>query len=74
MSVPKENKVFVRNEIPNQNISTLVKFSNKNFTTCQNLNKKIYNVSNFVLRKLFKNQILYKNVHSKNHVLTEFTP
>ena len=51
-----------------------VRFQNQNFKMCQILNQKNYNVSDFVLKKLFKNQILYKNVHSKNHVLTEFTP
>ena len=35
MTVPKENKLLVRNEIPNQNIPTLVRFYNKPFTTCQ---------------------------------------
>ncbi len=95
MSVPKENKLFVRDEIANQKISTLVifqdkifttcqisnqfflqrvRFQNKIFTTCQILNQKFYNVSDFVLNEFFKNQILHKNVHSKNHVLTEFTP
>ena len=44
------------------------------FTTCLILNQKFYNVSDFVSKKLFKNQILHKNVHSKNHVSTEFTP
>ena len=84
MSVPEKNKLIVENEIPNQKISTLVRFKNKIFTTCQIsnqffttrqiLNRKLYNVSDFVLKNLSKNQILHKNVHSKNHISTEFTP
>ena len=41
---------------------------------CQDLNEKFYNVSDFSLRKLLKNQVLHKNLHSKNQVLTEFNP
>ena len=70
---PKEYKSLVKDEIPNQKISSLVRFENKIFTACQILNQKIYNVSGFVLNFFFKNQSLNKNVHSKNHVLIEFT-
>ena len=57
MSVPEENKLLVRNETPNQKISTLVRFQNKIFTTCQisnqlftarqNLKQKFHNMSDF---------------------------
>ena len=56
----------------------------KFFTTRQILKQNFHNVSDFqskvlqrvrfCFEKLFKNQIFHKNVHSKNHVLTEFTP
>ena len=35
MNVPEEYKMPVENEIPNQKISSLVRFWNKNFTPCQ---------------------------------------
>ena len=47
MSVPKEYKMLVKEEIPNQKISTLVRFWNKIFTTCQILNQVFYNASDF---------------------------
>ena len=52
MSVPKENKILVRNEIPNQKISNFFRFLNKTFTTCQILNRKIYNMSDFEIKNL----------------------
>ena len=69
MSVPKQNKLLVRNEIPNQkkfnssqilNVSVFksiflqrVRFQNKILPTCQTLNQKFYNVSDIVLKKTF---------------------
>ena len=47
MSVPKENKIRFRNEIPNQKISTLVRFQNKVFRTCQISNQFFYHPSDF---------------------------
>ena len=47
MSVLKENKLLVRNETPNQKISTLVTFENKIYTTCQISNQVFYNASDF---------------------------
>ena len=35
---------------------------------------KLYKVSDFVLQKLLNFRFCTKIVHSKNHVLTEFTP
>ena len=54
--------------------SQRVKFQINFFTTCQVLNQNFYNVSDFVLKHFFKNQVLQKNVQSKDHVFTEFTP
>ena len=83
MSVPKEyNMVVKRLQIKKfQALSGFkakflqrVRFQNKIFGTFQIFDQNFYNVSDFLLKKLFKNQILHKkNVHSKNHVLTEFT-
>ena len=47
MSVPKEYKRLVENEIPNQKISSLVSFWNKIFRTCQISNQVLYNASDF---------------------------
>ena len=47
MSVPKENKILVRNEIPNQKVSSVVRFQNKTSTTCQVSNQFFYNASDF---------------------------
>ena len=47
MSVPKEYKMVVKKEIPNQKISTLVRFKNKIFTACQISNQVFYNASDF---------------------------
>ena len=47
MSVPKEYKMIVRKEIPNQKIATLVKFYNKSFTMCQISIQVFYNASDF---------------------------
>ena len=38
------------------------------------LKGNFHNVSDSVVKHFPKNQILNKNVHSKNHFLTEFTP
>ena len=51
-----------------------VRFLDKIFTMSHILYQKFYNVSDFVLKIFFENQVLHKNVHSKSHVLTEFTP
>ena len=55
MSVPKENKLLVRNEIPNQKFLLLsdfktkfsqrVRFQIKFLTTCHILNQNFYNMS-----------------------------
>ena len=83
MSDPKEYKI-VANENLNQKFSTLARFQNKIFTTCQisdhffttrQILKQIFrNMSDFVLKKVLKIKILQKNVHSENLVLTEFAP
>ena len=46
---------------------------NKLLRSFQFLSQKFYNVSDFVSEKIFKSQILHKNVQSKTHVLTEIT-
>ena len=46
MGVPKDYKMVVKNEIPNQKISSLVRLK-KNFTTCQISNQVFYNASDF---------------------------
>ena len=61
-----------------------VRFQIKFFTTRQILKQSFHNVSDFkskilqrvrfCFKKLFKNQILHKYAHSKNHVLTELIP
>ena len=61
MSVPKENKLFVRNEIPNQKFQILsdfktkfsqgVRFQIKFFTTRQILKQNFYNMPDFVFKK-----------------------
>ena len=47
MSVPKEYKMIVKNEIKNQKNSNLVRFQNENFTTCHILNQVLYTASDF---------------------------
>ena len=47
MSVPKEFKILMKNEIPNQKKSSLVRFQIKFFTTRQIVKQKIHNVSDF---------------------------
>ena len=94
MSVPKEYKMVIENEILIQKISVLSDFKTKFlqrvrfqitfFTTRQILKQKFQNMSDFnsknlqrvrfCFKKFFFNQISNKNLHSKNHFLTEFTP
>ena len=50
-----------------------VRYQIKFFTTRQISKLKFHIMSDFVEEKFFLNQILNKNVLSKNHVLTEFT-
>ena len=47
MSVTKEYRIIVKNEIPNQKSSSLVKFWNNFFTTGQVSNQVFYNASDF---------------------------
>ena len=68
MSVPKEYKVLVKNEIPKQNISSLVRFLNKIFTMCQILNdfsttRQISKTffKHFRLKKITTCQILFRS-------------
>ena len=52
MSVPKKLKIIVKNEIPNQKISSSVRLQSKSFTTYQIPNQFFYNASDFKTKVL----------------------
>ena len=56
------------------NFLTTRQILKQKFHNMSDFESKTYNVSDFVLQKFFWNQILNKNMQSKNHVLLKFTP
>ena len=68
--------MLVENEIAKQTVSSLVRFQNKNFTTCQTLNEFFYNASDyesiFLQRvrfgiKIFTTHQILKNIFFEKH-------
>ena len=51
-----------------------MRFQIKKIRVLSNFKTKFSERVRFCFENFFKNQILKKNMHSKNHVLAEFTP